>query len=154
IGTACAGLAEVAGLSGVPWHARTGPELRRNAHVPDGWIARPCRAEELARILHQTGKAAVFLRGPAELGPRAPGARSIIAPAVDPKMKDFLNWAKKREYYRPVAPICLTEHAPEIFDPGVPDPYMLFDHHVREAWVDRIPAILHLDGTARLQTVS
>jgi carbamoyltransferase len=154
IGTACAGLAELEGLGAVPWHAWMGPELRRNAHVPAGWIARPCRPEELARILHQTGKAAVFLHGRAELGPRALGARSIIAPAVDPKMKDFLNWAKKREYYRPVAPICLTEHAPEIFDPGVPDPYMLFDHHVRKPWVDRIPAILHLDGTARLQTVS
>jgi carbamoyltransferase len=50
--------------------------------------------------------------------------------------------------------MCLEERAPEIFDPGTPDPYMLFDHRVRESWVDRIPAVLHLDGTARLQTVA
>jgi carbamoyltransferase len=68
-------------------------------------------------------------------------------------MKDYLNRVKKRESYRPVAPICLEEAAPSIFDPGTPDPYMLFDHYVRPAWVDRIPAVLHLDGTARLQTI-
>jgi carbamoyltransferase len=92
--------------------------------------------------------------GRAELGPRALGARSIIAPATNPGMKDLLNDIKHRENYRPVAPICLEEHAPEIFDPGTPDPYMLFEHRVRPDWVQRVPAILHLDGTARLQTVS
>lgn len=154
IGTACAGLADVSGLRAVPWHMRLGPELRDAAHVPDGWIAKPCRPEELARILHQTGKAAVFLHGRAELGPRALGGRSIIGPATDHAMKDFLNRAKKREHYRPVAPICLAEYAPDIFDPGTPDPYMLFEHRVREQWLDRIPAVVHLDGSARLQTVS
>ncbi|MFC4008210.1 carbamoyltransferase N-terminal domain-containing protein [Nonomuraea purpurea] len=154
IGTACTQFAHVKGLSGIEWEARLGPELRRSPHVPVGWSASPCRPEELARILHQTGKPAVLLRGRAELGPRALGGRSIIAPAVDPAMKDLLNRAKKREPYRPVAPICLVEHAPEIFDPGTPDPYMLFDHLVRPEWVDRVPAIMHLDGTARLQTVS
>jgi carbamoyltransferase len=68
-------------------------------------------------------------------------------------MKALLNRVKRREDYRPVAPICLTDFAPMIFDPGTPDPYMLFDHSVRKEWVDRIPAVLHLDGTARLQTV-
>lgn len=155
IGTACAHLAsERGGLRAIDWHVRLGPELLPTPHVPEGWSITPCRPEELARILHRTGKPVVVLRGRAELGPRALGARSIIAPAVDPKMKDVLNEAKLREPYRPVAPICLVEHAPEIFDPGTPDPYMLYDHYVRPEWVDRIPAVLHLDGTARLQTVS
>jgi carbamoyltransferase len=52
-----------------------------------------------------------------------------------------------------VAPICLAREAPRIFAPGTPDPYMLFDHEVRPDWVSRVPAIVHLDGTARLQTV-
>jgi carbamoyltransferase len=95
----------------------------------------------------------VVLDGRAELGPRALGSRSIIAPATSPKMKDRLNEVKDREPYRPVAPICLEEAAPGVFTPGTPDPYMLFDHEVRPEWRARIPAIVHLDGTARLQTV-
>jgi carbamoyltransferase len=47
----------------------------------------------------------------------------------------------------------MEEHAPRIFDPGTHDPYMLFDHYVRAEWKTRVPAICHLDGTARLQTV-
>ncbi|MFJ4576771.1 carbamoyltransferase N-terminal domain-containing protein [Streptomyces sp. NPDC088846] len=153
IGTACVERARVKGLGSIQWHARLGPELVDSSDVPAGWTGRPCSIEELAGHLHETGRPVVFLRGRAELGPRALGARSIIAPAVSPGMKDHLNEVKLREGYRPVAPICLTEHAPEIFDPGTPDPYMLFDHLVRPAWLDRIPAIVHLDGTARLQTV-
>ncbi|WP_337833025.1 carbamoyltransferase C-terminal domain-containing protein [Pseudonocardia sp. TMWB2A] len=93
------------------------------------------------------------MHGSAELGPRALGHRSILAPATDPTMKDTLNTIKEREPYRPVAPICLHENAPDVFDPGTPDPYMLFDHTVRPEWRHRIPAICHVDNTARLQTI-
>jgi carbamoyltransferase len=96
----------------------------------------------------------VFLNAAAELGPRALGNRSIFAPAVRAEMKSILNRIKRREDFRPVAPICLAEHAPHIFDPGTPDPYMLFDHEVRPEWRARVPAICHLDGTARLQTIT
>ncbi|UJW29929.1 nodulation protein NodU [Saccharothrix sp. AJ9571] len=155
IGTAALHFGNAAGgLQAIEWDTRMGPDLLRTPHTPAGWTVEPCRPEELARLLHRSGKPAVLLRGRAELGPRALGGRSIIAPAVDPRMKAVLNDAKQREHYRPVAPICLTEHAPEIFDPGTPDPHMLFEHRVRPEWVDRIPAVLHLDGTARLQTVS
>ncbi|WP_329082492.1 carbamoyltransferase N-terminal domain-containing protein [Streptosporangium sp. NBC_01469] len=154
IGTACAEYAYAKGVSAVRWHARLGPDLVATPRIPEGWSTRECTPVEVARLLHESGKPLVFLRGRAELGPRALGARSIIAPANDPAMKDLLNDIKSREHYRPVAPICLTEHAPEIFDPGTPDPYMLFDHDVRPDWLDRVPAITHLDGTARLQTVS
>nr|WSZ19207.1 nodulation protein U [Streptomyces canus] len=153
IGTACAEYARGNGVSAVQWHQRQGPALVPTPRTPDGWASRDCAPAEVARILHESGEPLVFLRGRAELGPRALGARSIIAPANDPAMKDLLNDLKDREHYRPVAPICLTEHAPQIFDPGTPDPYMLFDHDVRPEWLDRVPAITHLDGTARLQTV-
>ncbi|MGB3442828.1 MAG: carbamoyltransferase N-terminal domain-containing protein [Actinophytocola sp.] len=152
IGAACAHLAARDGLSSLTWHPRSGPALGP-ALAPAGWRATPCSPKELAGILHRTGDPVVLLDGRAELGPRALGGRSIIAPAVDQSMKDLLNEVKGREHYRPVAPICLTEHAPGIFEPGVPDPHMLFDHHVRDDWKGRIPAVLHLDGTARLQTV-
>jgi carbamoyltransferase len=61
---------------------------------------------------------------------------------------------KGRESYRPVAPICPEESAPSVFSPGSPDPYMLFEHQVRPEWRTRVPAIVHVDGSARLQTVS
>lgn len=155
VGTACLRASEQeGGLRPIDWNVRLGPRLTRDPQVPEGWSIRPCRPEELARILHRTGRPVVVLHGRAELGPRALGARSILAPAVDPGMKDLLNRVKRREPFRPVAPICLVEHAPHVFDPGTPDPYMLFEHRVRPEWVDRVPAILHLDGTARLQTVS
>ncbi|MFF2079061.1 carbamoyltransferase N-terminal domain-containing protein [Kitasatospora sp. NPDC058162] len=152
IGTAAAHLMAESGVRPITWHARLGAAVKPTP-IPAGWEGKPCTPEELARFMHETGRPVVVVNGRAELGPRALGGRSIIAPAVDPAMKELLNEVKHRESYRPVAPICLEEHAPAIFEPGTPDPHMLFDHDVRPDWVDRIPAVLHLDGTARLQTV-
>lgn len=154
VGAAAAQLARHSGFKSLRWHVRSGPALGPVGPLADGWVAAPCTAAQIAEELHATGAPVVFLNGRAELGPRALGGRSIIAAAVDPAMKDVLNEVKKRQSYRPVAPVCLVEHAPEIFEPGTPDPHMLFDHYVRQEWIDRIPAVLHLDGTARLQTVS
>ena len=65
-----------------------------------------------------------------------------------------MNRIKGREAFRPVAPMVLTERAPELFSDGpIPSPYMLFVHRVSPAWRDRIPAVVHVDGTARIQTV-
>jgi carbamoyltransferase len=119
-----------------------------------GYRARACPVDSLARLLHETGEPVVVLHERAELGPRALGNRSILAAPTTAAIKDRLNDIKFREEYRPVSPICLEEFAPSIFDPGTPDPYMLFDHRIRSGWVERIPAVRHLDGTARLQTVS
>jgi carbamoyltransferase len=152
-GTASLHVMRTASLGPVKWHSRLGPALAPTTGTPQGWSATPCSPQALGAWLHETGRAVVLLDGRAELGPRALGGRSIVAPAVDPAMKDYLNEVKRRESYRPVAPIALEDAAPDIFDPGTPDPYMLFDHVVRPSWVDRIPAVLHLDGTARLQTV-
>ena len=69
-------------------------------------------------------------------------------------MRDRLNQLKGRDAYRPVAPICLEQRAEEIFDPGGRDPHMLFEHRVRPAWLQKIPAVIHVDGSARLQTVA
>jgi carbamoyltransferase len=109
--------------------------------------------EELAGVLDEVGEPVVVLSGRAEAGPRALGHRSIIAPATTPAMRDVLNEVKDRESYRPVAPMCLEERAAEVFSPGVRDPYMLYEHQVRPEWKDRIPAVIHIDGSARLQTV-
>ena len=64
-----------------------------------------------------------------------------------------MNAIKGREEFRPVAPMVLRERAPEIFDGVCPSPFMLFVHRVRPEWLERIPAVVHVDGTARIQTV-
>ncbi|MEV7124022.1 carbamoyltransferase N-terminal domain-containing protein [Kitasatospora griseola] len=153
IGAAAARFMDREGIGAIAWHPRLGPTVRPSEPLP-GWTGSPCSAEELARVLHESNAPVVVLNGRAELGPRALGGRSILAAAVDGKMKDLLNEVKGREDYRPVAPICLVDEAPKIFSPGTPDPHMLFDHEVRAEWRERMPAVLHLDGTARLQTVS
>lgn len=153
------GAAVLAGIDGgripaLEWHPRLGPALLPTTATPEGWSSRPCSTDDLASILHTSQEPVVVLHGRAELGPRALGGRSILAAATQAGMKDTLNRIKGREFYRPVAPICLVDQAPKIFSPGTPDPHMLFDHEVRPGWTSRIPAVVHLDGTARLQTVS
>ncbi|GGI31369.1 MULTISPECIES: nodulation protein NodU [Bradyrhizobium] len=151
IGAACCAMVVEKGFSPLEWSVYSGPALQRR-DVPPEWKAAPCSLHELATIL-AGNKPVIFLTGRAELGPRALGSRSILAPATSPRMKDYLNDIKLREHFRPVAPICLEDRAPDIFSPGTPDPYMLFDHQTRPEWRDKIPAVVHLDGSARLQTI-
>ncbi|WP_018240593.1 nodulation protein NodU [Ensifer sp. BR816] len=152
IGAACCAMVAQQGFVSLEWSVYSGPSLQIG-HVPPGWKATLCSMPELATIL-AGNKPVVFLSGRAELGPRSLGGRSILAAATSPGMKDFLNEVKFREHFRPVAPICLEDRAPDIFSPGTPDPYMLFDHQTRMEWQDKIPAVVHLDGSARLQTIS
>ncbi|TKV74085.1 nodulation protein NodU [Bradyrhizobium elkanii] len=151
IGAACAALAADNGFVPLEWSVYSGPDLL-HGDVPPEWEAAPCTMHQLATIL-AGNQPVVFLAGRAELGPRALGGRSILAAATSAGMKDHLNGIKRREHFRPVAPICLEDRAPEFFSPGTPDPYMLFDHQARAEVRDRIPAVVHLDGTARLQTI-
>lgn len=96
-----------------------------------------------------------WFQGGSEFGPRALGNRSIIADPRRPQMKDILNSrVKHRQPFRPFAPIVLAERADEIFEGKGDSPFMLMAKSVSPAWRDRIPAIVHVDGTARVQTVS
>jgi carbamoyltransferase len=109
-------------------------------------------AEAIAEVLADDGVVAWF-QGASEYGPRALGHRSLLA---DPRRADNierLNDVKGREQFRPVAPMVLEERAADLFDGPLPSPYMLFTHRVRPDWRDRIPAVVHVDGTARIQTV-
>jgi carbamoyltransferase len=95
-----------------------------------------------------------WFQGRAEFGPRALGGRSLLADPRHPANLERLNNVKGREQFRPVAPMVLAERAAEIFSRGpLPSPYMLFVHDVAEEWRGRIPAVTHVDGTARIQTV-
>jgi carbamoyltransferase len=95
-----------------------------------------------------------WFQGASEFGPRALGNRSLLADPRKPEMKDILNSrVKHRQAFRPFAPIVLAERAKEIFEGEEDSPFMLIAKRVRPEWRDRIPAIVHVDGTARVQTV-
>lgn len=96
----------------------------------------------------------VWFEGCSEIGPRALGHRSIIANPMSSKSKNILNVVKQREWWRPVAPIVLEEHADKWFDMCCDEtPFMLHTCQIRDKKRELIPAILHLDGTARVQTI-
>ncbi len=94
-----------------------------------------------------------WFQGRSEYGPRALGRRSLLAHPGRKENLERLNAVKGREEFRPVAPMVLAERAAEIFRGPLPSPYMLFVHDVDPVWRDRIPAVVHVDGTARVQTV-
>jgi carbamoyltransferase len=130
-----------------------------DAHV-EGWLRsarvpyeRPADvAEAAAEVIAGNGVVAWF-QGRSEFGPRALGHRSLLADPRDPDNVQRLNEVKGRESFRPVAPMVRLERAAELFDGPLPSPYMLFTHRVRAQIRDRIPAVVHVDGTARIQTV-
>jgi carbamoyltransferase len=108
---------------------------------------------ETAALLAE-GRIVGWFEGRMEFGPRALGARSILASPIDPAMQDRLNEVKDREDFRPVAPVVLEAEAARWFVGAGRSPFMLFVHDVRPDRADRIPAVRHVDGTARIQTVT
>jgi carbamoyltransferase len=111
-------------------------------------------AELLEAVAVRLGRGQVvgWFHGPLELGPRALGGRSLLADPRDPRMRDRLNrLVKKREAFRPFAPSVLAEHAAAHFDLDHPSPYMLETCRVTSP-LD-LPAVTHVDGSARPQTV-
>ena len=154
IGTACCEMIEKENITHLDWNVYCGPAVIERSYEGLDYAVSDCSLEELASILHKYDEPVVFLNGFAESGPRSLGNRSILAAPVSTHMKTRINAMKGREDYRPVAPICIEEAATAIFNPGLPDPYMLFEHTVKDNWIDKVPAIIHLDGTARLQTVN
>jgi carbamoyltransferase len=90
--------------------------------------------------------------GRAEYGPRALGNRSILADPRDPLIKDKVNLIKQRELFRPFAPVVLEECASKWFDMDFASPYMQYT--VKCLQPDKIPSVVHADGTSRVQTVN
>lgn len=122
------------------------------------WTRAPYRkltniAEETADILAQN-RVIGWYQGRTEFGPRALGARSILASPIDASMQARLNEIKDREDFRPVAPVVMEEHAADWFVDARVAPFMLFVFDVRDDMKTRIPAVTHIDGTARVQTVN
>ncbi len=140
-------------------HAYWGPEYS-DAEIERflRWAKVPHRklddvAAETAGILAQD-KIIGWFQGRMEFGPRALGSRSILASPIHPDMQARLNEVKDREDFRPVAPVVLESDAPQWFEDAQYSPFMLFVNRVKADKADKIPAVRHVDGTARIQTVN
>jgi carbamoyltransferase len=162
-GTALGAALQLAAAADEPSWKMTGADLGRGftdaeiegalrtARVP--FERPPDLADAVAEVLSADGVVAWF-QGRSEFGPRALGHRSLLAHPGKRANLARLNDVKGREQFRPVAPMVLAQRADEIFVRGpLPSPYMLFVHDVAPQWQDRIPAVVHVDGTARVQTV-
>jgi carbamoyltransferase len=166
LGCAVYGLTETAGQSGAyRWtQDYLGPAPERSA-IDAALLERddisiehlPSRDALCARMLDHLRSQRVLglYQGGSEFGPRALGHRSILADPRHAVMRDWINArVKGREWFRPLAPAVLEERAAAWFDLPGPSPFMQFAAPVRPQMAAQVPAITHIDGTARLQTVS
>ena len=122
----------------------------RTARVP---YSRPDDLPDAVGAALAEDAVVAWFQGRSEYGPRALGSRSLLADPTRAENLERLNDIKGREQFRPVAPMVMVDRARDIFDGPIPSPYMLFTHRVRPGWSERIPAAVHVDGTARIQTV-
>lgn len=155
------------------WHEHLGrPRSWRMTHAffGESWADADCEAalsraglafsrptspgDEAARRLAE-GKVVGWFQGRAEAGPRALGARSILADPRRAEMRDIVNArVKRREWFRPFAPSIIDEHGGEYFTGYHPSPFMLLVLPIADDKQDVIPACSHVDGTGRLQSVT
>lgn len=132
------------------------PFLNNAGLSPMNNWGRPVDIKELGDRLER-GQVVAVCTGTAEVGPRALGHRSLLASPADVRSRTYLSETiKRREWYRPVAPVVLEDLAEDLF-PGATGTtltdFMLCNVVVHPDWRDRIPAVVHVDGTARVQVV-
>ena len=119
-----------------------------------GALSRSVTDDEVLELLAKQNIISVF-RGPSESGRRALGNRSILADPRSPKMKDLINEkVKHRQWFRPFAPSIMREKVKDWFEKDISSPYMSFVIKFKKEVRDLVPAVVHFDGTARLQTVT
>jgi hydroxymethyl cephem carbamoyltransferase len=151
IGAAADALWQLDGVTPIEWSVYAGADFVHDCDpVAAGWTSTPLDLDHVVDAL-EAGETVAWVQGRCEIGPRALGHRSLLASATDGASKDHLNKVKGREWYRPVAPACLSSELATWFDPPHADPFMLYFSLVRQP--DRVPAIVHMDGTARAQAV-
>jgi carbamoyltransferase len=150
------------GEPGAVHHAYLGGEygdpviepILKAREVPHERLDRDQLIERTASAIER-GLVVGWFQGRSEWGPRALGNRSILCHPGFPGMKDILNARiKKREWFRPFAPVVLAERQQDIFEHDYPSPYMLHVYRIREPWRARLSAVNHVDNTGRLQTLS
>lgn len=117
-------------------------------------IAKKCSIEDVANMLNDQKSVAIY-NGVAEAGPRALGNRSILFDARNKDAKKIVNKIKNREWYRPFAACVIEDHAKDYFDMIVDkNEYMTVSFDVKNEVLNKIPGVVHIDNTCRIQTVS
>jgi hydroxymethyl cephem carbamoyltransferase len=150
IGTAIDAMLHYTGNAKLKWSVYAGERPIEDIGLCPGFIARPYDAKQVALFL-KDDKVLGWMRGKYEMGPRALGGGSILASPASAGMLQRLNDIKRREGFRPIAPICLVEDMAKYFNPPAPSPYML---EFRQVISKAIPAVTHVDQSARPQSVS
>ncbi|MBL6445756.1 3-hydroxymethylcephem carbamoyltransferase [Fulvivirga sp. 29W222] len=152
IGTAVDALYHHTGVAKVSWDVYCGQDFKKHVDNYSGvkFDRHDFDAKSVAKLL-KDGKIFGLIHGKCEIGPRALGNRSIIAAPFTLESKRRINAIKKREDYRPVAPVCLEEDVAKFFDWDQSSPYMLYFQKVISP---KLKAITHVDDTARVQTVT
>jgi hydroxymethyl cephem carbamoyltransferase len=150
IGTAIDAMLYHTGNAKVQWSIYSGEAPVADIGFCPGFVENSYDAMQVAMAL-KDNKVLGWMRGRYEMGPRALGARSILASPTSRNMLCDLNEIKCRENFRPIAPICLEEDMGKYFSPATPSPYML---EFRKVVSKLIPAVTHVDLSARPQSVS
>ncbi|MGU9859538.1 carbamoyltransferase C-terminal domain-containing protein [Pseudomonas sp. LF245] len=150
IGTAIDALLHTKGLAKIKWSPYAGEPSRTDTNRTGAFISEPYNEQRVARLLHD-GCILGWVQGRYEMGPRALGNRSILAAPYPRENLNRLNSIKKREGFRPIAPICLEECMGDYFYPSTPSPFML---EFRKVVSSRIPAVTHINNSARPQSVN
>lgn len=133
------------------WSVDSGPEFVWDTMpAPHEFAGHNISYETLAQIMLRGGIVA-WVQGRCDIGPRSLGSRSLLACPKAISSRERLNTIKHRDDYRPIAPVCLQEAAHKYFAGPMPSKYMLSFHRCISA---ELPAVTHIDGSARLQTVT
>jgi hydroxymethyl cephem carbamoyltransferase len=151
LGTAMDALAEVSGEPHIDWNVYSGLDFELDRE-PDSarWDRRHLDEDALAAAV-AGGQVVAWVQGRWEIGPRALGARSILAEPFEESTRIRLNEIKQREGFRPIAPCCRLEDVGKLYTDDFEDPYMLYFRRVR---TNELGAVTHVDGSARVQTVT
>ncbi|MGH3620556.1 MAG: carbamoyltransferase C-terminal domain-containing protein [Sciscionella sp.] len=150
IGTVADAASHLGGLCKLDWSVYAGMPFRTDVMPNSGkWAQQPVDLTAVAHLL-ANGEIVAWVQGRYEIGPRALGHRSLLASPLAERSRTTLNTIKERESYRPIAPCCLSDELNKWFDNPVVDPYMLYFARVT---TDALPAITHVDKTARIQAV-
>lgn len=150
IGTAIDALLHTKGVAKVTWSPYAGELPNSDTDNTGTFISEPYDTRRVAQLLHE-GCILGWVQGRYEMGPRALGNRSILAAPYPRENLIRLKKIKRREGFRPIAPICLEECMAEYFCPSTPSPYML---EFRKVISTSIPAVTHVDNSARPQSVN
>jgi hydroxymethyl cephem carbamoyltransferase len=149
IGTAADAQFHLTGNAKIDWSVYAGETFVQDDADLTGFEAKPLALAELAREL-AGGAVLAWVQGRYEIGPRALGNRSLIAAPFTRETHARLNRIKKREGFRPIAPILMEEELDRLYRHNGPSPHMLYFQRVK---TDALQAVTHVDGTARVQTV-